>query len=250
MPKLKQTLFIARSQESAQLYLDTHSGAIRALTLPALLSELALEAELLDPFVARLLLKEVVGNLELQHFAYLTEASESLSALETHLRSIRLNGVDLEAFGYSEQKTRELKTIQDAYDCRKQELSLIDAADMTLKSLQNIKGNVWLEQFETVVIDRFEDEGIRFYSNRAEEDALKILSGLENAKPYEYPHAPLKKPASFTLQHTRADEALFAIKAARRLMEEGTADTQIAIVVSSLGRYRRTFEDYQLFINF
>jgi CRISPR/Cas system-associated exonuclease Cas4 (RecB family) len=244
MPKLKQTLFIARSQESAQLYLDTHSGAIRAVTLPALLSEFAPDADVIDSFVARLLLKEVIGGLALQHFAYLSEAPESLSALETHLRSIRLNGVGLDAFGYSAQKRKELETILEAYKDRKAALQVHDAADATLAAVQKMEvSTAWFARFEGVVIDLFEEEGIRFYTNRAEQKALEILRGLDNVLAHGYPKTAMKAPASFTLQHTRADEALFAIKAARRLMEEGAADTQIAIVVSSLNRYRRAFEE-------
>lgn len=242
MPRLKQTLFIARSDESAQLYLEEHSGAIKAMTIPSLLSELVPEMEVLDPFISKLLLQETLKELQLEHFAYLVNASESLSAMELFFRLVKLNGVGLEAFGYSAMKLKELEMIRKAFEERKQSLMVMDAADRFIAAVNTMKDNSWFEQFEGIVIDRFEEDGIRFYASQIEKDALDILYNLKNITYFEASKKELKPPETCTQQHTYADEAVFALKAVRKLMEEGVSDTQIAIVISNLSNYRRTLQ--------
>ena len=242
MPRLKQTLFIARSDESAQLYLEEHSGAIKVMTIPSLLSELAPEMEVLDPFISKLLLQETLKELQLEHFAYLTNAPESLSTMELFFRLLKLNRVGLEAFGYSSMKLNELEIIRQAFEERKQSLMVIDAADRFIAAVNTMNGNSWFEQFEEIVIDRFEEEGIRFYASQIEKDALDILYNFKNITYCEVSKKELKSPETFTQQHTYADEAVFALKAVRKLMEEGVDDTQIAIVVSNLSNYRRPLQ--------
>jgi len=242
MPRLKQTLFIARSDESAQLYLEEHSGAIKAMTIPSLLLELAPEMEVLDPFISKLLLQETLKALQLEHFAYLANSPESLSTMELFFRLIKLNGVGLEAFGCSPAKRNELKSIYKAFEERKLSLMVMDAADRSIAVVNTMKGNSWFEQFEEIVIDRFEEGGIRFYASQTEKDALNILYNLKNSIQFETLNKEPKSPETFTLQHTYADEAVFALKAVRKMMEDGVVDTQIAIVVSNLSNYRRTLQ--------
>lgn len=63
-----QTLFIARSKESADLYLQNYSGAIKSVTLSSLPTSLGdRPKEMLDTFLGRLLLKKVVSNMSLNH---------------------------------------------------------------------------------------------------------------------------------------------------------------------------------------
>jgi len=75
MPRLKQTLYVARSQESAELFGQRHKGPHRIMTLTGLLESLAGgTAERLEPLVARYLLKSVAEGLALEHFAHLDKS--------------------------------------------------------------------------------------------------------------------------------------------------------------------------------
>jgi len=110
MRHLNVKLFIARSDESANLFAKTHEGPVKVLTLPSLLAERAPSRETLDPFVGRLLIEALLPDLSLEHFSYLKEAPESLAALERHLRAVKLNDVSLEAFGYEPKKRKHQVT--------------------------------------------------------------------------------------------------------------------------------------------
>ena len=242
MPRLKQTLFVARSEESAHIYLDNHTGAIRAVTLTSLLSEISPVNDRLDPFVAQLLLAKVIRELDLTHFDYLSQAPESIRTMESFFRSVRLNRVDFEDFGYPDLKLQEIKKIFEAYEQRKRELGLADGADRVIAAMEALEGNELFDPYESIVIDRFEEEGIRFTASEVEEGALEILKKMDRATLLEYPEKPPKTPATFNELPTYSQEARFALKAARRLMEEGVKDTDIAIVASQLSSYRRVLE--------
>lgn len=245
MTRFHQTLFIARSKESADLYLQNYSEAIKSVTLSSLLASLGdSPKEMLDTFLGRLLLKKVVSSLPLQHFDYLIDADQSLADLYLHILSCKRNRVDFSAFGYDRLKLDELNAIAEAYEKEKQRLDLTDSADLLLNALSGLQTHAYFSQFQNIVIDRFEENGINFCSSKVEEEALKIIKQLPQVTLLAYDDVQLKEPKNFTPQHTYFDEALFAIKAVRTLMEEGAEDKNIAIVTGNLNEYRRILESY------
>lgn len=245
MSKLNQTLFIARSSESADVYLRTHQGAIKTLTLSSLLGlDAFVKSVAIDPMIGKIVLQRAVQSLSLKHFDYLADAEESLGELYAHILACKRNKVGFEHFGYDEKKLFELLQIQTAYEDLKASLDLRDSADVLLEALGALAQSSYFDQFTAVVIDTFEEEGIRFYTNRCEEEALAFIRTLPHAVSLPFQDTKLNPIATFTPVPSRFDEALFAIKAVRKLMLDKVADTSIAIVVGDLAKYRRVLEAY------
>lgn len=243
--KFHQTLFLARSAESADLYLSRQTGAVKALTLGAFLAseELSTSAPM-DAMIGKMVLQRAVESLELDHFNYLPQAESALGELYTHILACKRNRVGLEAFGYDPKKLDELQRILEAYEVLKNAMGLRDSADALLEAVEALRTTRYFDRYDTVLIDVFEEEGVRFYGSALEKEALEIIAALPQARRVEAETRAQNPIATFTPQPSRFDEALFAIKAARRLMEEGVADTDIAIVAGNLGNYRRVLESY------
>lgn len=245
MKHFNQTLFIARSIESADLYLLEHAGAIKAITLGTLLScEELTQSVPMDAMIGKMVLKQAIQSLNLNHFDYLSTAEVSLGEVCAHLLTCKRNRVGLEVFDYDPKKLSELQQIQNAYEALKNTMDLKDSADVLIEAVQSLRDTKYFNAYEKVVLDLFEEDSIRFYSNALEQEALTIIRSLLHVELLTPQNLPLKPIASYTPQPSRFDEALFAIKAARKLMEEGVSDTDIAIVTGNLGNYRQVLEHY------
>lgn len=243
--RFQQTLFIARSKESADLYLKHNTGAIKAVTLSSFLSSFnESEKTVLDPFLGKLYLKQVIASLDLKHFDYLVSAEESLSDLYQHLLACKRNDVTLQSFGYSPMKLKELEAIAQAYESSKQSDGFMDSADLLIVTVENLKNNGYFDQFQRIVIDNFKEDGINFCTSKVEEEALAIIKSFSQTVTQEQQKASSKMPATFTLQNSYFDEALFSLKAVRTLMENGMSDRNIAIVTGNLNEYRRILDSY------
>lgn len=243
MPKFLQTLFIARSQESASLFLQLINGATKAQTLSSLLAGLGEQKDnVLNPFMGKLLLKKVLESLTLQHFDYLAKTEQSLADLFQHIVSCKRNRVNFSAFGYSEIKLQELLMIAETYESEKQKLGLLDSADVLLSAVETLVSNKYFSQFQSIVIDQFHENGINFCSSKLEEEALDSIKQFPLITQFQFQIEDTKAPKTFTPQNSYFDEGIFAIKAARKLIEQGVKDTQIAIVASNLNQYRRVIE--------
>lgn len=245
MLKLIQTLFIARSSESAELYLSNNIGAIKAITLGAILSTEEFSSSVaMDAMIGKMLLQRAIENLRLDHFDYLTTAESAIGELYAHILACKRNKIGFESFDYSSQKLSELTMIWDAYETLKQSIGLKDNADVLIEAVERLKGSNYFNTYSEVVIDIFEEEGIRFYANGLEKEALDIIRSLPHAQTVESKQRSANPIATYTPQQSRFDEAIFAIKAARKLMLDGVKDTDIAIVTGNLGSYRRVLESY------
>lgn len=85
--QFNQTLFIARSSESVELYLSTHSGSIKAITLSALLSSEEFKTSVaMDAMIGKMVLRRATESLSLEHFDYLSRLPMPLS-----VKSIRIS---------------------------------------------------------------------------------------------------------------------------------------------------------------
>lgn len=243
MKQLDITLFIARSSESADLYLSSHGGAIKTHILGSLLSsEVSSTSVAMDPLIGKIVLQRAIQSLLLDHFDYLSQAESSIGELYAHILSCKRNKVGFEEFGYDPKKLSELVRIHKAYEELKTSMELKDSADVLLEAIATLKETRYFDQYTSVIIDTFEDEGIRFYANECEREALEILRALAHAEVVKS-NTEISHPIStFTPMQSRFDEAIFAIKAARKLMKEGVSDTDIAIVTGNLGNYRRVLE--------
>lgn len=245
MSHFQQTLFIARSSESAELYLSTHSGAIKAVTLSALLSSEEFKTSVaMDAMIGNMVLRRAIESLNLEHFDYLSSADASITEIYTHILNCKRNRIGLEVFGYDPKKQNELLRIWNAYEELKNSLKLKDSADLLIQAVASLQKSDYFTRFSKVVCDVFEEDGIRFYSGALEHEALEIINSLQHMELLEPLVSELKSIATYTPQPSRFDEALFAIKAARKLMDDGVADTDIAIVTANLGNYRRVIESY------
>lgn len=243
--KFNQTLFIARSSESAELYLFNHPGAIKAITLGALLSsETFSSSVVIDVMIGKMLLQRVIGSLKLDHFDYLATAESAIGELYAHILACKHNKIGFESFDYSSQKLSELTMILEAYETLKQSMGLKDNADVLIEAIETLKGSSYFNAYSKVVIDTFEEDGIRFYANALEKEALDSICLLPHTQTVESKQRSVNPIATYTPQQSRFDEAIFAIKAARKLMVDGVKDTDIAIVTGNLGSYRRILESY------
>lgn len=243
--QFNQTLFIARSSESAELYQSQHSGAIKALTLSEfLVSEAFSTLVAMDAMIGKMLLQRVVESLKLDHFDYLSTAESAIGELYAHILACKRNKISFESFGYPPQKLSELTMILEAYEALKSSMGLKDNADTLIDAIQALKDSDYFNAYTKVVVDTFEEEGIRFYGNALEIEALDIIRALPHAQTVKTDQRDPNPIATYTPQQSRFDEALFAIKAARKLMIDGVKDTDIAIVTGSLSRYRRVLESY------
>lgn len=245
MIKLKQTLFIARSSESVELYLSQHTGAIKAVPLVTLLSSAEFRTSVaMDAMIGKMVLLRAIESVGLEHFDYLSSADASIGEVYNYILNCKRNRVGLEVFGYDPKKYDELSHIWKAYEELKNNLGLKDSADVLIEAVASLRESNYFNQFSKVVLDVFEEDGIRFYSSALEREALDIIRSLNNVELLQPSHAKLKSIATYTPQQSRFDEALFAIKAARKLMDDDIADTDIAIVTGNLGNYRRFIESY------
>lgn len=105
MNKFQQTLFIARSNDSADMYLSQHSGALKVMTLASLLSsEEFTQSVAMDAFVAKMLLHRAIQTLKLDHFDYLYNAEASINEVYTHILTCKRNCIGLDVFGYESKK--------------------------------------------------------------------------------------------------------------------------------------------------
>jgi len=93
-------------------------------------------------------------------------------------------------------------------------------------------------RYARIALDRFEEEGIRFYASAVEKEAWERLKALPEAEEEGRNDAEAKPAASLTPADTRRDEAIFALKAARKFIDEGCGSEEVVIVCSDLGRYR------------
>lgn len=241
--QFKQNLFIARSSESADLYLSSHIGAIKPLTLGSLLSSEVLSTSIaMDPLIGKMILQRAIRSLSLEHFDYLSQAESSIGELYAHILACKRNKVAFEQFRYDPKKLSELVLIHEAYEELKTSMELKDSADVLLEAIATLKETRYLDQYARVIIDIFEEDGIRFYVNQGEREALEIIRALPHAEVVKS-NTEISHPIStFTPMQSHFDEAIFAIKAARKLMKEGVSDTDIAIVTGNLGNYRRVLE--------
>lgn len=245
MSKFKQTLFLARSQESASLFIKQSKGAVKTQTLSSLLTSLNNQADnVLTPFIGKLLLKKVLQSLSLNHFDYLAETEQSVADLFQHIVSCKKNKVAFSEFNYSDIKLKELILIAETFENEKKKLELIDSGDVLLFVVNNLSSNKYFTQFESIVVDSFEENGINFCTSRLEAEALEEIQIFPHAKPFTFKLQKAKLPNTFTPKNSYFDEAIFSIKAARKLMEDGVKDSQIAIVTSNLNQYRRVLESY------
>jgi len=240
-----QTLFIARSSQSAEYYLSNHTGAIKAITLGALLSTESFSSSVaMDAIIGKMLLQRVIESLKLDHFDYLFTAESAIGELYTHILTCKRNKIGFDRFDYPPQKLSELSMILEAYETLKQSIGLKDNADVLIEAIEVLKGSNYFNAYSKVVIDTFEEEGIRFYANALEKEALDIIQSLPHAQAVKTAQRSVNPVATYTPQQSRFDEALFAIKAARALMLGGVKDTDIAIVTGNLSSYRRVLESY------
>jgi CRISPR/Cas system-associated exonuclease Cas4 (RecB family) len=240
-----QTLFIARSSESAELYLSNHTGAIKAITLGVLLSSEAFSSSIaMDAMIGKMLLQRVVKSLKLDHFDYLSTAESAIGELYNHILACKRNKIGFESFNYPSQKLIELSMILDTYETLKQSMGLKDNADVLIEAIEALKDSNYFNTYSKVVIETFEEEGIRFYANTLEKEALDIIRALPHAQIVDTELHSVNPISTYTPQQSRFDEAIFAIKAARKLMVEGVKDTDIAIVTGNLNHYRRILESH------
>lgn len=243
--RFQQTLFIARSNESAELYLSQHSGAIKAVSLSTLLaSEEFRTSVTMDAVIGKIVLRHAIESLRLEHFDYLSSADASIGEVYTHILNCKRNRVGFDVFGYDPKKHDELNRIWNAYEDLKTSLELKDSADLLIEAVASLRKSDYFSRFSKVVLDVFEEEGIRFYSSALECEALEIIRSLDNVELLQPSVSNLKFIATYTPQPSRFDEALFAIKAARKLMVNDVDDSDIAIVTGNLGNYRRIIESY------
>lgn len=243
--KFAQSLFIARSSESAEFYQSQHSGAIKAVTLNSLLSSEKFRSSVaMDAMIGKMVLRRAIEPLKLEHFDYLSSTEASIGEVYTHILNCKRNRVGLDVFGYDPKKYDELSRIWNAYEDLKSSLGLKDSADVLIEAVASLRNSDYFTKFSKVVCDVFEEDGIRFYSNSLEREALEIFRSFDNVELLQPSVSKLKPIATYTPQPSRFDEALFAIKAARKLMDEKVADTDIAIVTGNLGNYRRVIESY------
>jgi len=241
--KFQQTLFIARSNDSADTYLTQHSGAIKVVTLSSLLSsEEFTQSVAMDAFVAKMLLHRAIQTLKLDHFDYLCKAEASINEVYMHILTCKRNCIGLDVFGYETQKHTELQQIWNAYEELKNSFGFKDSADVMIEAVESLQHTDYFTQFSKVVLDVFEEEGIRFYANVLEHKALEIIRAMPHVEVLTPQISDLKSIETYTPQQSYFDEALFAIKAARKLMVDGVQDGDIAIVTGNLSRYRRILE--------
>ncbi|MDD3596499.1 PD-(D/E)XK nuclease family protein [Sulfuricurvum sp.] len=243
--QFNQTLFIARSSESAELYLSQHTGAIKAITLSSLLSSEEFRSSVaIDVLIGKMVLRRAIESLSLVHFDYLSCAEASIGEVYAHILNCKRNRVGLDLFGYDHRKHTELARILTAYEELKSSLGLKDSADVMIEEVASLRNTDYFTQFSKVVVDVFEEEGVRFYSCALEREALEIIYTLDNIEILHPQSSELNTITTYTPLPSRFDEALFAIKAARKLMDDNVADTDIAIVTGNLGNYRRVIESY------
>lgn len=243
MSRFQQTLFIARSSESAELYLSSHHGAIKAVALSALLSSEEFRTSVvMDAMIGKMVLRQAIESLTLEHFDYLPSADASIGEIYAHILNCKRNRVRLEVFGYDPKKHDEMSLIWSAYEELKNSLGLKDSADVLIEAVASLRNSDYFTRFSKVVVDIFEEDGIRFYSSTLEREALDFIRLLDNIELLQPSVSELKSIATYTPLPSRFDEALFAIKAARKLMDDDVTDTDIAIVTGNLGSYRRVIE--------
>lgn len=241
--QFNQTLFISRSSESAELYLAQHSGAIKAVILSSLLSSEDFRSSVaMDTIIGKMILRCSIESLSLEHFDYLSSTDTSIDEVYNHILNCKRNRIGLEVFGYDPKKHDELSRIWNAYENLKTSLGLKDSADVLIEAVASLRESNYFNQFSKVVLDVFEEERIRYYSCVLEREALDIIRSLNNVELLQPSVVDLKYIATYTPQQSRFNEALFAIKSARKLMDDDVADTDIAIVTGSLGNYRRVIE--------
>ena len=191
-----------------------------------------------------MILQRAIQSLSLDHFDYLSQAQSSIGELYAHILACKRNKVGFEKFGYDSKKLSELDQIRDAYEDLKTSMGLYDSADILIEAVAALKETRYFDQYTDVIIDIFKEEGVRFYGNECEREALEIIRTLPHVKTNLSSPKTSHPINSFTPMQSRFDEAIFAIKAARKLMLDGVSDTQIAIVTGNLGNYRRVLESF------
>lgn len=104
MSNFHQSLVVARSSESAELYLPQYTGAIKALTLSSLLSSEEFRTSIvMDAMIGKMLLRGAMESPTLEHFDYLPSAEASIGEVFSHILNYKRNKVQFSVFDYSDR---------------------------------------------------------------------------------------------------------------------------------------------------
>ena len=151
------------------------------------------------------------------------------------LLRLSLNDVKIEAFGYTQEKQKAVKKLQNAYTKYKKEHNIFDRADIVKLASQKI--NDYLKQFEKVYVDSFKIGDLTLHGSKVE---IELLDKIKKHK-YSSTIRRRKKAKETTLFANMAfnayDEVRTAIKIAKKLMLDGENEEDIVIVASDKNEY-------------
>jgi len=198
-----------------------------------------------DKTEAKYILAAQLESVQRKYFDYLTSKSEALDEAATFFIALKCNGVSVSAFGYTDDKERELQELFEHYNTFLEKNDLADAGDVETEVLTVLQNNAEaLKPFGNIIVDSFDANGVHFESSKRQAEILSFLqkSGAISFQSQMHAQSDTRffqpEPAPFN----QIDEVTAALKIARKLLDEGESAEEIIIVTSAIEEYAPIFE--------
>ncbi|MBU2647765.1 PD-(D/E)XK nuclease family protein [bacterium] len=245
---LEQHLFLGTTRERCRDFVRDVEipGLIHAYTLPEFVNTVfrnhgpnfrfrgpsALEKQRL--------LRSVIADADLNHFAYLQKAPDrfvnTLDILLNFFHLIRVNGLEISAFSYENPKRQDLEKIHEKYTLAMRNEDCVDYADMVDFVTDHIDTEV-IAAYRTITIDRFENGEVNLCNSVKEKQLIQALTDSTSLHSEDSCNRPVTDRITFNRVFSRADEVAEAARIVRSLLNEGVAPEHIVIAAGSIDSF-------------
>jgi len=247
--QLIQDLLITYSNQSARELRQRLKHPLDKVTTLAAFAQEFFEKNsfkmLIDPAIATTFLYHIIKNEEIKYFDFINEGSETLDLLYDYILKVNASKSTYDQL-LEGDKLCAVSALHTAYKDFKDKYNLVDYNDILLYTIKNFE-NIDFTKYQTIYVDRFELNGVKFYKSALEKTLLEKLN--EIAKNLSYPLQEQTTAQLYKLPKLPFDinnEIQSALRLARKLLQKNNTlkTSDICIVTSDITEYALIFRLY------
>ncbi len=248
MNHLSKNLYITYTNQRERDLKQTTANALdKVITLDTFILELFENNSfeiIIDDTIATSIIYKIIQEKNIDYFSYLNSDALSLNTIYNFITKCKRNNIPFQTLLHG-NKLDAVEEINTHYQEFKRKNNLVDIADVE----QNIVDNFevyFKNNYDNVYIDNFKIGNISYIKSNFQQKLLEKLSSFVHLD--KIPDADttpkLIKPSNEVFDSV--DEVKTAIRITRKLLENGTDESEILIVASDIEEYAPI---YKLFLD-
>jgi len=248
MNHISKNLYITYTNQRARDLKQTTADALdKVITLDTFILELFENNSfeiLIDDTIATSIIYKIIQEKSIEYFNYLNSDALSLNTIYNYITKCKRNNISFQTLLHG-KKLNAIEDINTHYQAFKRKNNLVDIADVEHNVVNHFE-LYFKNHYDNIYIDDYKIGNISYIKSNLQQKLLEKLSSCKhlNKIPNTNITPRLIKPSNEVFDSV--DEVKTAIRIARKLLENGTNESDILIVTSDIKEYAPI---YKLFLD-